>query len=156
MQNALSKGHPSYRRSMFLILGRVCAGDIPAAQTAHLHGLSLPHIYAKVLIELVGQLHIPLFVAGVPLRGVVADFTSFDANQLARSWQDGIAHLRQSICQFGGEALLLRLDTPIVEAPQMDIQLVVTNADVPLLKSFAPAIRCLSRDVLLQGGKFFR
>ena len=38
----------------------------------------------------------------------------------------------------------------------MDIQLVVANADISLLKSLAPAVRCLSRDVLLQVGQFHR
>ena len=70
--------------------------------------------------------------------------------------QRGEAHLRQTFRKFWGEALVLGLDAPIVEVPQMDIQLVITDADVPLLKAFAPAIRCLSGDVLFQVGQLLR
>ena len=38
----------------------------------------------------------------------------------------------------------------------MDIQLVITGADLPLFKAFAPAVRRLTGDVLLQGGQLLR
>ena len=49
---------------VFLVLGGVSAGGIPAAHTAHLHGLALDGADAKLFVQLISQLHILFLVAG--------------------------------------------------------------------------------------------
>ena len=46
----LFKLHPAFRVIVLQILGGVCAGHVPAADTAHFHGLPLPHIYTQLFI----------------------------------------------------------------------------------------------------------
>ena len=115
---------------VFLVLGGVSAGGIPAAHTAHLHGLPLNGADSQFFVQLVRQLHIFLLVAGVPIGGVVAGLAPADADEIAGGPEGGEAHLRQAVCHSGRELLRLGSDVPIVlHAPQVDIQLVVADAD---------------------------
>src|SRR5699024_10213473 len=68
---------------VFLVLGGVSAGDIPATHAAHLHGLTLPHIHTQLFVQLVSQFHIFLLVPSIPLGRIVAGFTSLDADEFA-------------------------------------------------------------------------
>ena len=79
---------------VLLIFGRICAGDIPACHTAHLHGLALPHGHAQLLIQMVSQLYISLFIASIPLGWIVARLTSLDTDQFTGGKQRGEAQLR--------------------------------------------------------------
>lgn len=95
-------------------------------------------------------------VTGRPIAGVVPAFAAFDADELSRARQQCEAHLRQ-LLEVGAEALLLRLDVPTVILPQMHIQLAATsNGDLMLLETLAPAVRCLTGNVLSKGLLFLR
>ena len=54
------------------------------------------------------------------------------------------------------EALLLGLNLPAGEAPEMDIQFSTLNGDLPLLEALAPAVGSLTGDVVLQTGQLLR
>ena len=90
------------------------------------------------------------WIVRVPITGVVAAFTALDADELTGAGEGGEAQLRQSLCQLGRKELLFRLDAPLVRVPKVDIQFTaVIHKDIPLLKPLAPAVRCLSSEVLL-------
>ena len=80
---------------MLLILGGVRARDIPAADTAYLHGLPLPHIHAQLFIEMVCQLHITILIIGAVVSLVVAAFAAFDDDEFAGAFVDGVADFRK-------------------------------------------------------------
>ena len=90
------------------------------------------------------------WIVRVPITGVVAAFTALDTDELAGAGEGGEAQLRQSIRQLGGEQFLLRLDTPLVRIPKVDIQLTsAIHKDIPLLKALAPAVRSLPGEIFL-------
>ncbi len=120
---------------MGLILCGVCAGNIPAAHTAHLHRFTLPHGNTELFVQLVRQLHISLFIAGIPVRGVISGFASFDADEVACGEQRGKAHLRKPLGILGAEAFFLCHDAPVVAAPEVDVQLALVGAYLPLLEA---------------------
>lgn len=81
---------------------------------------------------------------------IVAALAALDADELTGAGEGGEAQLREPLRQLGGEQFLLRLDTPLVRVPKVDIQLTsAIHKDIPLLKALAPAVRCLSGEVLL-------
>ena len=95
-------------------------------------------------------------ITGRPIAGVVPAFAAFDADKLSRARQQREAHLRQ-LFKVGAEALLLRLDAPVLILPQMHIQLAATsNGDLMLLETLAPAVRRLSFNIFLQRGQLCR
>ena len=76
---------------------------------------------AQVFVQLIRQFHIPFLVAGIPVGGVVASFTPFDADKLSGGPQGGEAQFRQPLGHLGGKPFLFGLDAPIISLPQMDI-----------------------------------
>lgn len=89
----LSKTYPSHFGVVLLIFGWIGPWHIPACHTAHFHGLSLDGADAQIFVQLICQLHIPFLVASVPLGGVVAGFTPFNADELAGGPQSGETQL---------------------------------------------------------------
>lgn len=106
---------------------------------------------AQVFVQLIRQFHIPFLVAGIPVGGVVASFTPFDADKLSGGPQGGEAQFRQPLGHLGGKPFLFGLDAPIIRLPQMDIQLAAVHLDGALLEAFAP-----SRQRLVHPGTLLR
>ena len=126
----------------------VSTRHIPPSHASYLHSLPLDGGDAQVFVQLIRQFHIPFLVAGIPVGGVVASFTPFDADKLSGGPQGGEAQFRQPLGHLGGKPFLFGLDAPIIRLPQMDIQLAAVHLDGALLEAFAPSVRGLSTQVL--------
>ena len=64
----------------------VSTRHIPPSHASYLHSLPLDGGDAQVFVQLIRQFHIPFLVAGIPVGGVVASFTPFDAETV--KWED--------------------------------------------------------------------
>ena len=120
------------------------------------HGLLLGFRDPAALVGVVGGLAVFDRIAGFPIRGVVAALASLDANELTRAGARRPAEVGKSLGLLRGKAFLLRLDRPVVEAPQMDIHLTVVCPDLPLLEALAPAVRCLPTHIVFKRVQFLR
>ena len=136
----LSKLHPSSPLHDVLTVVRVCTGCIPAAHAADLHSLLLCRRHAPLSVLLIRDAPVLMNILCRPIAGIVPAFAPFDADKLSRTRQQCEAHLRQ-LFEVGAEALLFRLDAPVLILPQVDIQLsAAVQGDLPLLEALAPAV----------------
>ena len=69
----------------FLFIGfRICGRDIPAEHTAVYHRLFLGFGDSPFLVVVVRNTAVPLRIAGVPLRRVIALLSAYDADERAK------------------------------------------------------------------------
>lgn len=92
------------------------------------------------MILLIRNAAVFLSIRRRPVAGIVPALPTLHADELARTRQQGKAQLRQLV-PVRLEPLLLRLDTPVLILPQVDIQLpTAVQCDLPLLEALAPAV----------------
>lgn len=93
----------------------------------------------------VGQFYIPLLVRRVVVTRMISCLAALDDDQLTGAFMHGVAQLGKPLSQLRPKALILSLNIPVmVPAPEVDKQFTFVGVDLPLLKAFAPAVRCLS------------
>ena len=130
---------------VLLICRWVCTGDAPAKHGTYFHGVLLCGCNAKAFVVVIGQLTVLRGIVCVPITGIVAALASFDTDESTGAGKGGETQLRQPLCQLWRKAFLLRLDTPIVGVPEMDIQLTsAIHKNFTLFKVLTPAISSLT------------
>ena len=103
------------------VIAWVCTGNAPAKHGTYFHGVLLCGCNAKAFVVVIGQLTVLRGIVCVPITGIVAALASFDTDESTGAGKGGETQLRQPLRQLRRKTFLLRLDAPIVGAPEVDI-----------------------------------
>ena len=131
------------------VIAWVRTGNAPAKHGTYFHGFLLRGCNAKAFVVVIGQLTVLRGIISRPVTRIVTALAAFDADESTSAGKSGEAQLRQPLRQLRRKTFLLRLDTPIVGVPEVDIQLTsAIHKDFTLFKVLAPAISSLTSDIL--------
>ena len=122
--------------------------------TSAQHGFLLRRCHTEALILLVCDLTVLCAIRRVPVTWIVTALAAFDTNQCAGAGQRGKAEFRQTFCILLTESLLLGLDAPILEIPEVRVKLLFADRNFVLLHALSEPITGLSGYIVFELRQF--